>query len=116
MNKTRRITNKSEDKFVLQVECDMSSLTPEQVEEYAFDAIWIKEQAKLRESSTKTLEGYEGSYTFTAEPKGTKGVKDPIKTAINAVPNMSKDDRERLLKAIDEAEAKEKQVLMDSIK
>ena len=108
MNKTRRITNKSEDKFVLQVECDMSSLTPEQVEEYAFDAIWIKEQAKLRESSTQTLEGYEGSYTFTAEAKGTKGVKDPIKTAINAVPNMSKDERERLLKAIDEAEAKEK--------
>ena len=100
MNKTRRITNKSEDKFVLTVECDMSSLTPEQVEEYAFDAIWIKEQAKLRESSSKTLDGYEGRYIFTAEPKGTKGVKDPVKAAINSIGNMSEEQKQELRDAL----------------
>ena len=100
MEKTRRITNKQEDKFVLMVTCNMSSLTPEEIEEYAFDAIWIKEQAKLRESSTKTLEGYEGLYIFTAEPKGTKGVKDPVKAAINSIGNMSEEQKQELRDAL----------------
>ena len=108
---TRRITNKSEDKFKLEVTCDMSELTPEQIEEYAFDAIWIREQAKMRDLTTKALEGMTGEYTFTAEAKGNKAPKDPVKSAIKAVPNMTKKQREEMLKAIDAAEALEKEAL-----
>ena len=105
----RRITNDNKDKFKLEVTCDMSDLTAEQIEEYAFDAIWIKEQAKLRDLTTKALEDMAGEYTFTAEAKGNKAPKDPVKSAIKAVINMTKEQREEMLKAIDAAEALEKE-------
>ena len=97
---TRRITNDNKDKFVLEVTCDMSELTPEQIEKYAFDAIWIKEQAKLRDLTTKVLEDMAGKYTFTAEAKGNKAPKDPVKSAIRAVATMTEEQKEELRQAL----------------
>ena len=104
-DKKRRITTKAGDKFVLMVTCDLSELTPEQVEEYAFDAIWIKEQATLRDTSTKAMEDMEGVYTFTAEAKTGKkrGPVDPVKAFLKAVPTMSKEQKAEALKALEEA-------------
>jgi len=48
----------------------------------------------------KPFEGYEGSYTFTAEPKGTKGVKDPVKAAITSIGNMTEEQKQELRDAL----------------
>ena len=107
---TRRVTNTNKYKVVLKVNCDMSGLTPEQIEEYAFDSIWIAEQARLRDLSDKDLDAMEGVYSFTAVEKSrTKGPRDPLKAAIKSVPTMSKEQRKVLsdaIAAMDAAEAK----------
>ena len=104
-DKKRRITTKAGDKFVLMVTCDLSELTPEQVEEYAFDAIWIKEQATLRDTSTKAMEDMEGVYTFTAEAKTGKkrGPVDPVKAITKALPTMTKEQKDELIKLLNKA-------------
>ena len=91
---TRRVTNTNKHKVVLKVNCDMSGLTPEQIEEYAFDSIWIAEQARLREMSDKDLDALEGVYSFTAVEKSrTKGPKDPVKALLKAWPTMTKEQK-----------------------
>ena len=91
---TRRVTNDTKHKVVLKVNCDMSGLTPEQIEEYAFDSIWIAEQARLRDLSDKDLDAMEGVYSFTAVEKSrTKGPKDPVKALLKAWPTMTKEQK-----------------------
>jgi hypothetical protein len=98
---TRRVTNNTGHKVVLKVNCDMSGLTSEQIEEYAFDSIWIAEQARLREMSDKNLDALNGEYTFTAVEKSrTKGPRDPLKAAIKAIPKMSDEEKAKLLAAL----------------
>ena len=98
---TRRVTNTNKHKVVLKVNCDMSGLTPEQIEEYAFDSIWIAEQARLRDLSDKDLDAMEGVYSFTAVEKSrTKGPRDPLKAAIKAISTMTPEARAELLAAL----------------
>lgn len=101
---TRRVTNNTGHKVVLKVSCDMSGLTSEQIEEYAFDSIWIAEQARLRELSDTQLDDLNGEYTFTAVEKSrTKGPRDPLKAAIKAISTMTPEAKAELMKALKEA-------------
>ena len=46
----------AEYKVKMVVECDVTGLTEDQVHAYAFDAIWIREQTKLRKFNQRQLD------------------------------------------------------------
>jgi len=98
----RRITNEAGNKFELMVSCDISGLTQEQIEEYAFDAIWIKEQSTMRAMSNKAFEELGGKYTFTATPKGTRAVRKPMTQdeILAYIATLPKEERKAMLAQI----------------
>jgi len=101
----RSVTNEAGNKFTLMVECDFSGLKNEEIQDYAFDAIWIKEQSNLRSLSNKAFESMNGEYMFKAIPKGTRVAKVmSTDELINAIKGKSKEDR---LKAIELLKAME---------
>jgi len=103
MEKKRSVTNEVGNKYTLLVECDLSGLTKEQVEDYAFDAIWIKEQANMRAMSNKALEDLNGKHEFKAMPKGVRVAKVlTTDELIKAIKGKSKEDR---LAAIEQLKA-----------
>ena len=101
----RSIKNEGGNTFKLAVECDLSKLTEDQVKEYAFDAIWIKEQSRMRAMSNSALEAFKGSYKFIAEPKGTRSARITI-TPFQAIVAMVGQDRAN--KLIEKYETAEK--------
>jgi len=101
----RNVTNEAGNKFTLLVKCDLSGLTEDQIKEYAFDAIWIKEQSNMRAMSNKAFEEMNGNYTFKAVPKGIRIAK--VMTTdelVNAIKGKSKEER---LEAIERLKAME---------
>ena len=99
----RSIKNEGGNTFKLAVECDLSKLTEDQVKEYAFDAIWIKEQSRMRAMSNNALEAYNGIYKFVAEPKGTRSapVISTAKIVEVAREKMTKEQRAELIKQLE---------------
>ena len=108
MERKRSVKNNAGNKFTLVVECDITGLNKEQVEDYAFDAIWIKEQTALREMSNKAFEDLKGKYSFKAIPKGIRKAKSKTLTTdelVNAIKGKSREERLAAieqLKALDE--------------
>jgi len=102
-NIKRSITNEAGNKFTLLVDCDFSDLTDEQVREYAFDAIWIKEQATLRATSNKGFEDLNGNYSFKAMPKGTRVAK--VMTTGDMIKALEGKPLEERLKVIEQLKA-----------
>jgi len=97
----RNVTNEAGNKFTLLVKCDLSGLTEDQIKEYAFDAIWIKEQSNMRAMSNKAFEEMNGNYTFKAVPKGTRAVLDPVTTANKAIEKMTIEEKRALRKQLE---------------
>jgi len=99
----RSIKNEAGNVFKFEVKCDLSKLTEDQVKEYAFDAIWIKEQSRMRAMSNSALEAYNGTYKFVAESKGTRSapVISTAKIVEVAREKMSKDERLALIKQLE---------------
>ena len=85
-------------KVNITVECDFSHLTHNELMEYAFDSVWIKEQGKLRKLNNSELsEISKNGYTFIAQPKGLKVKKSNESQAISA---YQKADREGKIKIV----------------
>ena len=99
----RSIKNEAGNVFKFEVKCDLSKLTEDQVKEYAFDAIWIKEQSRMRAMSNSALEAFKGTYKFTAEPKGTRSasVISTAKIVEVAREKMTKEQRAELIKQLE---------------
>ena len=99
----RSIKNETGNVFKFEVKCDLSKLTEDQVKEYAFDAIWIKEQSRMRAMSNSALRAFGGSYKFTAEPKGTRSapVISTAKIVEVAREKMTKEERLALIKQLE---------------
>ena len=99
MIKKRRIKNDVGDSFTLMVDGDLSGLSQEELEEYAFDAIWIKEQSTLRSNSNKCFEELEGNYTFKATPKGVRAARKPMsqEELVAYIGTLPAEDKARLL-------------------
>jgi len=100
----RRVKNDAGNSFTLMVNCDMSGLTTEQIKEYAFDAIWIKEQSNLRALSNKAFEDMNGKYAFKATPKGVRAARKPMtkEEVLAYIAGLPKDERKAMLDLIPE--------------
>ena len=99
----RSITNEAGNKFELVVTCNFVNLSDEQTKEYAFDAIWIKEQSKLRAASNSAFEGLNGQYEFSASPKGVRAVAilTVDKVVEMAKAKMTKEQRLEMIKRLE---------------
>ena len=108
MKMERKVTNEAGNKFDLTIECDLSKLTKEQIEQYALDSIWIKEQATLRAMSNSAFELMKGSYKFKASPKGIRkaAVISNEKIVATARDKMSKEERLELIKKLEALDKK----------
>ena len=85
-------------KVNITAECDFSHLTHNELMEYAFDSVWIKEQNKLRRLNNSELsELSKNGFTFIPQPKGLRVKKSNESQAISS---YQKADREGKIKIV----------------
>ena len=98
ISRVRGVKSDSGYKVNITAICDFKELSDIEIREYAFDAIWIKEQSKLRKLNNSELnELSKDGYTFIAQPKGLKVKRTNESQAISS---YQKADREGKIKIV----------------
>lgn len=86
---TFKMNKDATEELKAKVVVDLSSLTGEQILEWAYSAMVVSYQSKLR-GKTPPVKNAEGNYTWAVPARGTRLVADPAKQQEKALDTISK--------------------------